>query len=49
MSYGKVSTERQGEIIRGIGIQKPSAQPVVDDIAEALFRRFQRAGVGLPI
>ncbi len=47
MSYGTVTTERQGEIIRGIGTQKPSTQPNVDEIAEALFKKFQRSGTGL--
>jgi integrase len=48
VSYGKVATERQGEVLRGIGVPKPSTQPAVDDIAEALFRKFQRAGASLP-
>ena len=48
MSYGKVATERQGEIIRGIGIYRQSAQPAVEDFAEAVFRRLQNAGMGLP-
>ncbi len=47
MSYGTVATERQAEIIREIGFPKPSTQPDVDNIAEALFRRFQRAGTHL--
>jgi integrase len=49
MSYGKVATERQGEIIRGIGMVKQSAQPTVDDLAEALLRKMQSAGVALPV
>jgi integrase len=48
MSYGKVATERQGEIIREIGTPKPSAQPVAVDIAEAVFKRFQSASASLP-
>jgi hypothetical protein len=48
MSYGKVAIERQGEIIRGIGIPKQSAQPAVEDFAEAVFKRLQNAGMGLP-
>ncbi|MGA9070671.1 MAG: site-specific integrase [Terracidiphilus sp.] len=49
MSYGKVATERQAEIIREIGTPKQSAQPAVDDLAEALLRKMQRAGVALPV
>lgn len=48
MSYGKVATERQGEIIRGIGLPKPSTQPAVDDLAEALLKKLQGAGAVLP-
>jgi hypothetical protein len=33
MSYGKVATDRQGEIIREIDIPKPSTQPAVEDLA----------------
>ena len=48
MSYGKVAADRQGEIIREIGRPKPSMQPEVEDIAEALFRKLQSAGAGRP-
>jgi integrase len=48
MSYGKVATERQGDIIRGIGLPKPSTQPAVDDLAEALLKKLQGAGAVLP-
>lgn len=48
MSYGKVATERQGEIIRGIGIYKQSAQPAVEDFAEAVFKKLRDAGASLP-
>lgn len=48
-SYGKVATDRQGEIIRGIGMPGPSTQPAVDDLADALLRRMQSAGVALPV
>jgi hypothetical protein len=41
MSYGKVATERQGEIIRGIGIPKQPMQPAVEDFAEAVFRKLR--------
>ncbi|MFP5207272.1 MAG: tyrosine-type recombinase/integrase [Acidobacteriota bacterium] len=48
MSYGKVATDRQGEIIRGLDAARPSEQPRADDIAEAVFRKFQSAGAGRP-
>ena len=48
MSYGKVPTERQGEIIRGIGVIERSTQPDVDDFAEAVVKRLRDAGASLP-
>ena len=48
MSYGKVATDRQGELIRGIGMPKPSTQPGVEDLAEAVARKLRDAGVRLP-
>jgi integrase len=47
-NYGRVATERQGEILRGIGLPKPSTQPAVDDLAEALLKKLQGAGAVLP-
>jgi integrase len=49
MSYGTVATDRQAEIIREIGTPKLSAQPAVDDLAEAILRKMQSAGVALPV
>ncbi|HET7100051.1 MAG TPA: site-specific integrase [Terriglobia bacterium] len=46
LNYGSVATERQGEIIRGLGTARPSEQPGADEIAEAVFRKFQSAGTG---
>ncbi len=40
-SYGKVATDRQGEIIREIGRPRKSNQPAVDDIAEAVARKLR--------
>lgn len=48
MSYGKVATERQGEIIRGIGMPRQSTQPAVGDFAKAVARELRDAGVMLP-
>ena len=47
MSYGKVATERQREIIREIGIPKQSAQSAVEDFAEAVFKKLRDAGASL--
>jgi integrase len=47
-SYGAVRQDRQGEIIRRLGLPQQSVPSEFDDIAEALFRKFQAAGVGLP-
>ena len=46
MNYGSVETDRQKVIIRELGTARKSNQPGADDIAEAVFRRFQ--GMGLP-
>jgi integrase len=48
MSYGKVATDRQGEIIRGLGAMRRSQQPGAEDIAEAVFRKLQGAGASFP-
>ena len=48
MSYGKVATERQGEIIRRLGVADKSKEPGADDIADAVVRKLQRAAGGIP-
>jgi integrase len=48
MSYGKVATDRQGEIIRGLGGAQQSSQPGVEEIAEAVARKLRDAGASLP-
>lgn len=48
MSYGKVPTERQGEIIRGLAGTQQSGQAGAEDIAEAVFKKLQSAGASLP-
>jgi integrase len=48
MSYGKVATDRQGEIIRGVSAPRQSEQPGVDDIAEAVARKLRDAGACFP-
>jgi integrase len=44
MNYGKVATDRQGEIIRRIGIPQPSMQSGAEAIAEAVARRLRNTG-----
>ena len=46
MSYGKVATERQGELIQGIGMPRPSTQPDVEDFAEAVAKRLRDTYAG---
>jgi integrase len=48
VSYGAVATDRQGAIIRALGVVRPSNQPGADDIAEAVLRKLQSAGKGVP-
>ncbi len=40
-SYGKVASDRQGEIILGLGATRQSKQPSAEEIAEAVARRLQ--------
>ncbi len=47
MSYGKVATERQGEIIRGLAAPQQDIQTEADHIAEALFKRLSGSGVNI--
>ncbi|MCI5130370.1 MAG: hypothetical protein D3904_02330 [Candidatus Electrothrix sp. EH2] len=43
--YGEVAGQRQGEIIRDLATPQTDAPTGVDDIAEAVFRKLQKAGV----
>jgi integrase len=45
LSYGEVAGQRQGEIIRDLAKPQRDAPTGADDIAEAVFRRLQKAGV----
>jgi integrase len=47
-SYGAVMTDRQGEIIRGLGTAGQSKQPGAEDVAEAVVRRLQSADASRP-
>lgn len=46
LSYGTVATRRQGELIRGLGRQRPKADDV-DKLAVVLARELRRNGVGV--
>jgi integrase len=46
-SYGEVSCERQGEIMRLVATPQPQAD--ADDIAEALFKRLRGCGLDVPV
>ncbi len=43
-SYGQVGSRRQGEIIRALGEPGPAEPSSAEAIADALFRRLDRAG-----
>jgi integrase len=47
-SYGMVAAERQGEIIRGISMSKPSTQPAMEDFADAVVKKLLDAGASFP-
>ena len=47
-SYGKVATDRQGQLIRGLSMPKPSTQTAVEDLAEAVARKLRDAGAYFP-
>jgi len=48
MNYGRVETERQGEIIRELGAPRKAIQPGVEDFAEAVARKLRDVGAMLP-
>jgi integrase len=43
LSYGAVSYQRQGEIIRGLGMPEKDSAMNADKIADAVFKKFSRA------
>ncbi len=47
MSYGKVATERQGEILRTLGEASPARQTDADGLAEAVAQKLRDAGVSI--
>ncbi|WYD81034.1 MAG: hypothetical protein V8K32_01320 [Candidatus Electrothrix gigas] len=44
-SYGEVAGQRQGEIIRDLAAPQADTPTGVDDLAKALVREMQKAGV----
>jgi integrase len=44
-SYGEVSYQRQGEIIRGLATPQQAMQSGADEIAEAVFKKLRDSGV----
>ncbi len=44
-SYGEVAGQRQGKIIRDLATPQTDTPTGADDIAEAVFRKLQKAGV----
>jgi hypothetical protein len=48
MNYGRVETDRQGEIIRELGAPRKAIQPGAEDIAEAVVRKLRNPGASLP-
>jgi integrase len=49
MSYGKVATDRQGDIIRGLSATRQSSHPGAEAFAEAVARKLRDAGAMLPV
>jgi integrase len=47
-SYGEVACDRQGEILRALGMPQAAVQSEANHIAEAVFRRFRDSGVDWP-
>ena len=48
VSYGAVARDRQGDILRGLASPRKALQSNADEIADALFKRFQVSGASTP-
>jgi len=48
LSYGSVATDRQGEIVRGLGATPQSKRPIIEEFADAVVRKLQSRGATLP-
>ncbi|HUV68639.1 MAG TPA: site-specific integrase [Terracidiphilus sp.] len=49
MSYGKVASGRQGEIIRGLAAPRQAVQTEAEHIAEAVIKRLSGSGVNIQV
>lgn len=47
-SYGEVSRQRQGEIIRELAAPQQAVQPNVNELAQAIAREMKKTGIVLP-
>ncbi len=48
-SYGEVSCQRQGEIIRGLAIPQQAVQPDVNELARAIAREMRSSGMEMQV
>lgn len=48
-SYGEVSCQRQGEIIRGLATPQQAAQPDVNELARAIAREMRSSGLEVQV
>ena len=48
-SYGEVSCQRQGELIRGLATPQQAVQSGADEIAEAVFKKLRDSGVDMQV
>ena len=47
LSYGEVACQRQGEIIRELAIPQQAIQSNVNEIADAVYKKFRESGVDM--
>ena len=47
--HGEVACERQGDIIRALATPQEAIQSGVNEIAEAVFKKFCDSGVGMQV
>lgn len=49
VSYGAVACDRQREILRGLAVPQQATMSGVDEIAEAVFKRFRDSGAHVQV
>ena len=49
LSYGEVTCQRQGDIIRGLAAPQQAVQSDFNEIAEAVFKKFRDSGVDMQV